>query len=294
MQILIVIISFMLIDTHAHLFWDSFKKDFDLVIQRAIGAGVTTIINVGVNVELSSQATKQKTEPLQSYSSIGIHPQEAIKYFSINDQETNSKIRKDLELLEKIYNQSPNKVIAVGECGLDYSYFKWGNYLPAEVTAAQAKKLQKKLFAAQIELAKKLNLSLLIHIRDDRTENPNLIECWNEVFEMAGEHFGILHCYSGLMPTTKKTLDTNFLVSFAGNITYPKNEYLKEAVKFLPLKKICLETDCPFLPPQSIRGQRNEPSSVKEITQLVADIKGISLEEVANQTTKNVQRLLKI
>ena len=111
---------------------------------------------------------------------------------------------------------------------------------------------------------------------------------------MAGDHFGILHCYSGLMETTKKALNSNYFVSFAGNLTYPKNEYLKEAIEFLPLEKICLETDCPFLPPQSIRGQRNEPSSVKEIAEFISQIKGVDFEEVAQQTTQNVKRLLNI
>lgn len=278
----------MLIDTHAHLFWDSFKEDFDEMIQRALDAGVTTAINVAVDVELSKKAAEQDTGKLKSYSSIAIHPEEAIKYW--NNEE---KISEDLVILEEIYHQYPEKVVAVGECGLDFGYFTREDYLPDGLSIEKAKELQRKLLAAQIDLAKKLNLPLLLHVQDDRSSNPNNTECWDEVVSLTKDHFGIYHCYSGLQSTTQN-LSPNFLVSFAGNATYPKNEYLREAIKFLPLEKICLETDCPFLPPQSIRGKRNEPSSVKEIAQLVAQLKGISFEEVANQTTESVKKILKL
>lgn len=279
----------MLIDTHAHLFWESYEQDFDEVIKRSLEADVSTIINVGVDVALSKKAAELENDKVKFYSSIAIHPEEAIKYFQNQDQ-----IDKDLAKLEEIYQRNPQKVIAVGECGLDYGYFSREDYLPENISIEQAKDLQRKLFQTQIDLAKKLNLPLLLHVRDDRSDDPNLIECWDEIFEMAGDHFGILHCYSGLMPTTQKALKSNFLVSFAGNLTYPKNEYLRDAVKFLPLEKIVLETDSPFLPPQSIRGKRNEPSSVKEIAQLIADLKGIPFSQVAEQTTSNVKKLFQI
>ena len=112
---------------------------------------------------------------------------------------------------------------------------------------------------------------------------------------MTGDYPTILHCYSGLEETTQKVLKMpNVLVSFAGTLTYPKNEYLREAAKLLPLEKIVLETDCPFLPPQSKRGTRNEPSAVLELAQLVADLKGVSIKAVAAQTTKNVKAILQL
>ncbi len=285
----------MLIDTHAHLFWDSFKDDFDIVLKNAEEDGVSSIINVGVDVALSEKCAELKsTNPnIEFYASVAIHPEEAIKY-SIQGKFDSQKLAKDIESLENIYHQYPKKVIAIGECGLDFSYANWDGYLSKGMTKDQMKDLQRKLLQAQIDLAKKLNLPLLLHVRDDRSKNPNLIECWDEVFEMAGNHFGILHCYSGLEKTTKKALKSNFLVSFAGNLTYKKNEYLKEAVKFLPIEKIALETDCPFLPPQSIRGKRNEPSSVKEIAELISQLKGIPFDQVATQTSNNVKTLLKL
>jgi TatD DNase family protein len=278
----------MLIDTHAHLFWDSFKEDFDETIQRAVDAGVGTAINVGVDVGISQKALDLESgnPQMKFYSTIGIHPHEAYKY-------ADDKIREaDIGALEEIYQKNPEKVIGVGECGLD-SLFN-PKYAPNGETLEELMDLQRKLFKAQIDLAKKINLPILIHCRDDRGKNPQNSQCWDEVLEMTSNHFGILHCYSGLMPTTKKALDSNFLFSFAGNLTYPKNDYLKEAVKIIPLDRIVLETDCPFLPPQSIRGQRNEPSSVKEIAQTIADIKEVSFEKVAGQTTENFLRLFKL
>lgn len=282
----------MLIDTHAHLYWEDYKDDFDEVIQRSIDAGVTTIINVGVDVEKSEIALKQaqgdlsKIKGLSAYSTIGIHPHEAIKYSS------DVSIQKDIRKLEQIYRSVPTKVVAVGECGLDYYLDKNDIYPDITLPEDTIKELQRKLFQAQIDLAKKLNLPLIVHCRDDRSKNPENSEVWDEVLEMIGDHPTILHCYSGLSHTTDYVLQTtNLLVSFAGTITYPKNDYLREAAKILPLEKICLETDCPFLPPQSKRGQRNEPANVKEIAQLIAGLKNVTFEKVAEQTSTNVARL---
>ncbi len=287
----------MFIDTHAHLFWDSYKNDIKDVINRAIEAGVTAAINVGVDVNLSrtatEQAKKESSAEFKLYSSIAIHPEEAVKYW--DKGQVSSIMGKDLAALEKIYLENRETVIAIGECGLDFAYFNREGYLPLGLSVEQAKNLQRKLFQSQIDLAKKLNLPLLIHCRDDRTKNPENTEAWDEVIEMTKDWKGVYHCYSGLSLTTKYLLlNTNFYVSFAGNLTYPKNDYLKEAVRILPLERIVLETDSPFLPPQSIRGKRNEPSSVREIAQVVAEIKNKPLEKVASQTTDNVKKLFNI
>lgn len=283
----------MLIDTHAHLYWDSYTDDFNEVIQRSLDAGVTTIINVGVDVEKSKQAVqvskKLALSGVEGYSTIGIHPHEAVKYTS------DVSIQKDIEKLEQIYQSGTGKVVAVGECGLDY-YFREIEIATSgrsiDSPRNDEKELQKKLFQAQIDLAKKLGLPLIVHCRDDRSQNPENSEAWDEVLEMVGNHPTILHCYSGLEKTTKRVIDkSSILVSFAGTITYPKNDYLREAAKILPLEKIVLETDCPFLPPQSKRGTRNEPSAVLEIAHLIADIKGIPFDEVAIQTTANAAKI---
>ncbi len=262
----------MLTDTHAHLYWDSFRKDFDEVIKRSLDTGISTVINVGVDIKTSKITAKLESEKIKFYSTIGIHPHEALRY-------SQGKLSEDIEKLEQIYLSAPEKVVAVGECGLDIT--------PTD--------LQIKLLQSQIDLAKKLNLPLIIHCRDDRSQNPENTQCWDKVIDMTKNHFGIYHCYSGLSQTTDYILqNTNFLISFAATITYPKNKYLQEAARIIPLERIVLETDCPFLPPQSKRGQRNEPSSVKEIAELIAQLRGLSLEEVAIQTTKNAKKIFNI
>jgi len=274
-----------LVDTHAHLYWDSFKEDFDEIIKRCTDSGVTTIINVGVDVKLSTLAAELESDQIKLYSTIGIHPHNSVKYLS------SQSIHKDIKQLEKLYYTYPNKIVAVGECGLDY-FFDHAGLLPTNISEDQAIKLQKELFKAQIDLAKKLNLPLIVHCRDDRSKNPQNSEAWDEVLKMIDEHPTVLHCYSGLLKTTQQVLNMpNVLVSFAATLTYPKNDYLREAVKILPLERIVLETDCPFLPPQSKRGQRNEPANISETTQIVADIKGVSLEKVAHQTSTNAARI---
>jgi TatD DNase family protein len=285
-----------LIDTHAHLFWESFQEDLGELLERALSSGVTNVINVGVDVKTSQIAVSQidilNKSGLKAYSSIGIHPEEAHKYS--NSSTPHVSIHEDVSRLEDIYLsntstpiKSGSKVVGIGECGLDYS--------PQYIPSPEIKSLQIKLFQAQIELAKRLDLPLLVHIRDDRSKDPENSEAWDKAIEMTQNHFGIYHCYSGLPETTKHLLQTtNFLVSFAGNLTYPKNEWLRDSVKLVPLDRIVLETDCPFLPPQSIRGQRNEPASVLEVARMIAEIKGVSLEEVAEKTTENAKRILKL
>ena len=276
----------MLTDTHAHLYWDSYKNDLDEVIQRSLDAGVTTIINVGVDVEKSKEALKQIQETkwpsgMITYSTIGIHPHEALRLLRHNVGVAQGKLSEEIEQLEQIYLSGPKTVVAVGECGLDYLG-----------VSDKDKELQKKLFQAQIDLARKLNLPLIVHCRDDRSENPENSEAWDEVLDLVGQHLTILHCYSGLSHTTNYILQTtNLIVSFAGTITYPKNDYLREAAKILPLDRIVLETDCPFLPPQSKRGTRNEPANISTIAELIANIKGVSIQEVSEQTTANASRI---
>ncbi len=250
----------MITDTHAHLYWDSFKEDLDEIIKRALEQSVSTIYNIGVNVETSQKALDQldylEQKGLTAYSSIGIHPHEASRYGQ------DKLLEEDIKKLEEVYKSNPEKVKFVGECGLDFMNI-----------AEPEKDLQIKLFQTQIDLAKRLNLPLSIHCRDDRSKDPNNTECWDKVIEMTKDHFGIYHCYSGLAPTTNYILqNTKFFFSFAGNLTYPNNQYLREAVKLIPTDRIVVETDCPFLPPQSRRGERNEPGFISETVRLISEL----------------------
>ncbi|MBI2596320.1 TatD family hydrolase [Candidatus Daviesbacteria bacterium] len=282
----------MLTDTHAHLYWDSFKQDFASVIQNSLDVGVTTIINVGVDVEKSKQALELDSgqAKMTFYSTVGIHPHEAIK-FAANP---NVLIPAEIKKLEDVYYQNIKKIVAIGECGLDFAFDNNPDFQLSKLNSDQTRRLQVQLFKEQIGLARKLNLPLVIHCRDERSQDPWNIDAWNHILPMVANSRGILHCYSGTAEITKKALDLDFLISFAGTLTYPKNEYLREAAENIPLNRICIETDCPFLPPQSKRGQRNEPSNVLEVAKTIAEIKGISLEEVANKTTENVKRLFNL
>lgn len=289
----------MLTDTHAHLFWDSFKEDLNEVLDRAIKANISIIFNVGTDVDTSEETLNQldtltthfKENEIVFYSTVGIHPHDAFKYD--NPQKLEAAIQK----LEQIYQKNPKKVIGIGECGLDFFFSNNPDFVPNNLTIEQLKQLQFNLFQAQINLAKKLDLPLIVHVRDDRSKNPQNVECWSKALDMVSGYKGILHCYSGLEEVTKRleTSDfSDFLISFAAPITYPKNDYLRKVAKDLPLNKICLETDSPFLPPQSDRGKRNEPQTVKEIATLIAELKEISLEKVATTTTQNIKTLFKL
>jgi TatD DNase family protein len=251
---------------------------------------VTTVLNVGVDVNLSKKALAQVIEVLEkipklsAYSTIGIHPHEAIKYLD------NKSLDQDIKELEKIYQSRPDKVVGVGECGLDF--FFENSHNPSSLSEKQQKDLQIKLFKSQIDLANRLKLPLIVHCRDDRSKDHKNSEAWDMVLEMIGNLPAVLHCYSGLFGITQKILTLpNVLVSFAATITYPKNDYLRDAAKILPLEKIILETDCPFLPPQSKRGLRNEPANILDNAQLICDLKGVSLEKLGEQTSQNVIKL---
>lgn len=274
----------MLIDTHTHLYWDEYQADLDEVVSRANQAQIDTVVTIGVDLPSSQKAADFTHPNLKVYSSIGIHPHEAKKY------QNSVELDQAIKDIETIYQNHPQKVIAVGECGLDFFFHPESEEHPAKLSTNQIKDLQRQLLQAQTNLAKKLNLPLIIHCRNGN--DPITENAWAEVFDIIGDHYGILHCYSGDEIITQKALNSRFLVSFAANITYPKNQYLRDAAIQLPLSKIVLETDCPFLSPQKTRGQRNEPASVLLIAQLISELKSVPLEQVIDQTTTNFHQLL--
>lgn len=296
----------MVADSHAHLYWDSYRDNLPEVLRQARDGGVGLIINIGVDLKTSDIVVKQQIKELEVFGSIGIHPHEAIKYLDTKNASIDVSIHKDIVELEQLYQltlsnptKTATKIVAIGECGLD---FLFPDPLPSSVSPDQvgvslemAQEMQCKLFKAQVELAKKLNLPLIVHCRDDRSQDSQNSQAWDEVLEIVGSHPAILHCYSGLTPTTNYILQTtNLLVSFAANITYPKNDYLREAAFKLPLEKIIVETDSPFLSPQNKRGQTNEPAAVLEVAKVIAQIKKVSLAEVEKQTTANLKKILNL
>ncbi|MCM8763056.1 MAG: TatD family hydrolase [Candidatus Omnitrophica bacterium] len=251
-----------LIDTHCHLDFPEFDLDRDDVIRRAKDTGIGYIINIGSSLEGSRQAVALSKQYTFIYATVGIHPHEADK--------VNEEIYAQLKHLAK-----ENKVVAIGEIGLDY----YKNYSLISN--------QKKLFKTLAELAKDLGLPLIIHCR--QAEEDVL-----EILKPLLPHKIVLHCFSGNTDFLQACLDLGFFISFTLNITYKKAQNLRTLVKIAPLERIFLETDAPFLPPESLRGRRNEPAYVKILAEEIARIKDINFEEVAAITTANAQKFFNL
>lgn len=263
-----------MIDAHCHLNFHGFKEDVDDVIKRALEKGVEKIINVGTKLDSSESAIKLAEKYENLYATVGIHPHHADKLEDNWD-----------EKLEKLAKNP--KVVAVGECGMDfYSY---------ESNGITDKNLQKEIFIKQIQLAFKLKLPLQIHNRQAGKEIIDII--LNHKSYLLNSP-GVFHCFSGDIDLLKKVLDLGFHIGFDGNITYKgiaKGETtdLKDLVKYAPIDRILTETDSPFLTPVPFRGQRNEPSYVIIIAEEIARIKNISIDAVKDITTKNALNIFK-
>jgi len=252
----------MLIDTHCHLDFPDFDVDREEVIGRAKKEGVSCIVNIGSSLENSRHSVELAKKYDFIYATVGIHPHEADSF----DQGIFDEIKR----LAK-----SDKVVAIGEIGLDY--FK--NYSKAEN--------QKKLFVSLVGLAKELTLPIVIHCRDAQDDVLKFIK-------PILPHKIVVHCFSGDELFLKNCLDSGFFVSFTLNITYKKAENLRKLVKFVPMERLFLETDAPFLPPENLRGKRNEPAYVKMLGEEIAKIKGISFEQVAEATTANAKEFFQI
>lgn len=253
------------IDTHAHLTFPEFQADLPEVINRAKAAGVEAIVNIALDEPAILASLKLAEEyPDYIFTGLGLHPHDAKEW--------------QIESYEKLKAFAKNKsVVAIGEMGLDYHY----NLSPADV--------QKEVFRQQLRLAQELDLPAIIHSREAVNDTLIILHEENQ-----GKLKGVLHCFCGEMELAEKALALGLMVSFTGNITFPKADKVRQAAKALPLEKIMIETDCPFLAPQTKRGQRNEPAYVVSVAEKIAELKGLSIEEVARTTTLNARRFFKI
>lgn len=247
----------MLIDTHCHLDFPEYNQDREEVIRRAQNEGVSYIINIGSSLEGSRRSVELARTHDCVYATVGIHPHEADR-FNTKDEALLRELAKD------------TKVVAVGEIGLDY----YKGYSRPEN--------QKPLFQSLVRLAKELNLPLVIHSRQAPRETL-------EILKPFLPHKVVVHCFSQDESFLKQCLDAGFFVSFTCNITYKKAQNLRDLVKIAPLERLFLETDAPFLPPENLRGKRNEPAHVKQLAQEIGRIKGIDFEEVGRATTQNAK-----
>lgn len=258
-----------LIDSHAHLDMSRFDADRDEVIRRATQAGVTSIINMGIDLASSQKAIElAKRYPIVS-AAVGIHP-----------QDSKSITQADIAKLGELLHDSA--VVAIGEIGLDF----YRDYAPHEQ--------QIKALKWQLALADEANLPVIIHCRQAEKETTAILTDWQAKQASVPELPGVIHCFNGSLELANKYLDIGFYISLGAYIGYPSSKAFREVVKQLPLDRLLIETDCPFLPPQSHRGQRNEPAYVMETAKELAAIKGLPLETTAKHTSANAARLFGI
>lgn len=252
----------MLIDSHAHLEMSDFDRDRDEVIGRAIQAGVDLIITVGTTVSDCEKAVLIAGQHDTVYAAIGIHPHEV--------KDIDETTYDDLKRLAKA-----EKIVAYGEIGLDF----FRNLSPRDA--------QIRRFGEQLELAGEMGLPIIIHDREAHKETLEMLQGWK------GKR-GVIHCFSGDYRMAAKCLDMGFYISIPGAVTFGKSEKLQEVVRRLPVTSMLLETDAPYLTPHPNRGKRNEPSYVVHTARKVAEIKGLSFENVASVTSQNTRSLFGI
>ena len=255
----------MFIDTHCHLEDENFSADRAEVLSRAKVAGVERIINFGSTMQSSIAVTDLAKNFPALFAGIGIHPEE------IDDFDENTCTR----LAELAADK---KVVAIGEIGLDYHWEK----------DATRRLLQQKIFIAQLDLARQLNLPVCVHDRDAHADTLKILQT------EARDLRGVLHCYSGSVETAREVLKLGWLIGVDGPLTFKNSAKLPEVVKTAPRDMLLIETDAPYLAPVPYRGKRNEPAYVVEVAKKLAEIRGETLEEVAEYTTANAKRLYKI
>jgi len=273
----------LLIDSHAHLDSDRYTDDREALLRRAWQAGVETILSIGIGEhalgmgralelcrEFNSHPESGTALP-RLYASAGVYPH--------NAPEADSEVLAELDRL-----LAEPEVIACGEIGLDYYH------------EGAAHEIQKEKLIAQLEIAARHKRPILIHCRP----KDNQTNAWDDLFLVLEEHWahtglgGIMHCFGGGIKQAQRSLDLGFLISFAGNLTYPKAQPLRDVAQQLPLDSLLVETDAPWLAPAAHRGQRNESAWIAQTAQVLAGLHGLGVEEIAAITTKNFQRLFRL
>lgn len=257
-----------MIDSHAHLDFENFNKDRKDVIKRFFNDGGKFIVNVGVDFERNEKSLRIAKDNDQIFTTLGFHPE--------GDDF-------DLEEVDKYLREKSKdpKVVAIGEIGLDYFH----------TNEKEKRDFQKKLFIKQLEIAKDLDLPVVIHSRDAYDEMLEIVS--DDKFR---DMKMVLHCFCGGLQEMENFLELpNLLISFTGNVTFVKDdsEFLK-VVKEMPLERMMVETDCPFLAPVPNRGKRNEPSFVKHVIEKIAEVKGVNFKEVETQTDKNAVKFFEL
>jgi len=253
-----------LIDSHAHLDLPDFAPDFEDILKRAAEAGVGAIVTIGIDIPSCKKAVELASAHKNVYASVGIHPSDAA---SATDE----------ALAELTKLAARDKVVAIGEMGLDF-YHK--PYSESD---------QLKALRFQLALATQTGKPVVIHSRQaDSTILPILVD-WAKSNPAYSK--GVIHCYNGSIETANKYLSAGFYISLGGYVTYPSSRKSYDVYRFIPIERLLLETDCPFLPPQAHRGERNEPSYLVQTAQGLAAIKEMPVEDLIRATAENIRRL---
>lgn len=270
--------EYMYTDTHCHLNFEAFEDDWLEVAQEAVKAGVEKMIVVGSDIESSRKAIEIAERVEGLWASVGFHPHHCKGLKNID------------EMINGLRELAVNKkVVAIGECGLDYHVYQKSKYSKLKISEEQ-KKLQKQVFGKQIQLAKELDLPMIIHNREAQREILDVID---HFCKSDGQYpKGVFHCISGSVNFLKKLLEKGFYVGVDGNVTYSSE--VQALVNEIPLDKMVLETDSPWLTPEPQRGLRNRPINVKIVAEFVAKQKRISIDQVAQVTSSNAQKLFKL
>ncbi len=262
----------MLIDTHAHLHHEGLSDRTDVVLANAAAAGVNLIINVGVTEEDSRQAVTLAHKYDNVFATVGLHPQDA----------ESDNVATAMQTLEEL--AADPKVVAIGECGLDYYRGTLG------------RSVQEPVFRAQIDLALKHDLPMVWHVRPSASSGSTSY-AFDDFFEITDQYpniRGIVHCFTSTRDNLDKAVERGFLVALNGIMTFTKEVAQLEVVRAVPLENLVLETDCPFLTPVPMRGKVNESAFLRSTAEFIAKLRGESLEDLARATTNNAKELFKI
>jgi len=253
----------MLADSHAHLDDERFDADRAEVLARAAAAGIDLIINIGADMESSARSLALAEQYPMLYAAVGMHPHDA-------------KQMQETDYHQLVQWAAHPKVVAIGEIGLDYHY----DLSPRPV--------QKEVFLRQLDIARQTGKPFIIHERESHGDMLDIIK-------LAGRGLdGVFHCFSGSVETAREYVKMGFYISIAGPVTFPKSVKTKDVAKFVPLDRLLLETDSPYLTPHPFRGRRNEPAHVRLVAEEVAALRNLSLAQLAESTSENVRRLFKI
>lgn len=254
----------MFIDTHVHLNADQYDEDLQEVIDRALENNVTKMIVIGFDRKTIERAMDLTEKYDFIYAVVGWHPVDAIDCTP-----------EDLQWIEEL--AAHPKVVGIGETGLDYYWDK------------SPKEVQQEVFRKQIQLAKKVQLPIIIH---NREATEDVLRILKE--EKAEEVGGVMHCFSGSVETARESIDMNFMISLGGPVTFKNAKKPKEVAELIPIEHLMIETDAPYLAPHPYRGKRNEPSYVPLVAEEIARLKGLTIEEVGEKTTKNAEQFFKL